>query len=97
MTEIQPAPAPADTDVPDPAAEAEATHPHWKRHVGAFLGGQTVSLFGSMLVQYAVFWYLAIQFQSGVMMTLAAAFGFLPRPSCRCSAASGRTATTGSG
>ena len=65
--------------MPDPSATAEATHPHWKRHVGAFLGGQTVSLFGSMLVQYAVFWYLAIQFQSGVMMTLAAAFGFLPQ------------------
>ena len=44
-----------------------------------FLGGQTISLFGSMLVQYAVFWYLAIQFQSGVMMMLAALFGFLPQ------------------
>jgi DHA3 family macrolide efflux protein-like MFS transporter len=60
-------------------AAADAERPRWKRHVGAFLAGQTVSLFGSMLVQYAVFWYLAIQFQSGVMMTLAAAFGFLPQ------------------
>ena len=32
-----------------------------------------------MLVQYAVFWYLAIQFQSGVVMMLAALFGFLPQ------------------
>jgi DHA3 family macrolide efflux protein-like MFS transporter len=32
-----------------------------------------------MLVQYAVFWYLAIAFQSGVTMTLAAVFGFLPQ------------------
>jgi DHA3 family macrolide efflux protein-like MFS transporter len=53
--------------------------PAWKRDVAAFLCGQTVSLFGSMLVQYAVFWYLAIQFQSGVVMTLAAVFGFLPQ------------------
>jgi DHA3 family macrolide efflux protein-like MFS transporter len=53
--------------------------PHWRRHVAFFLGGQTVTLFGSMLVQYAVFWYLAIAFQSGVTMTLAAVFGFLPQ------------------
>ncbi len=54
-------------------------NPHWRRHVVTFIGGQTVSLFGSMLVQYAVFWYLAITFQSGVIMTLAAVFGFLPQ------------------
>lgn len=34
------------------------TRPHWKRDVGVFLTGQTVSLFGSMLVQYAVMWHL---------------------------------------
>lgn len=51
----------------------------WKRDVAAFLGGQTVSLFGSLLVQYAVFWYLTMRFESGVMMMLAAAFGFLPQ------------------
>jgi DHA3 family macrolide efflux protein-like MFS transporter len=73
LTEVDPQQAPS------PPVPAGAPDPHWKRHVGAFLGGQTVSLFGSMLVQYAVFWYLAIQFQSGVMMTLAAAFGFLPQ------------------
>jgi MFS transporter, DHA3 family, macrolide efflux protein len=61
------------------APAEENAPPNWKRHVGAFLGGQTISLFGSMLVQYAVFWYLAIEFQSGVMMTLAALFGFLPQ------------------
>lgn len=59
--------------------DERSPHPHWRRHVGVFLGGQTVSLFGSMLVQYAVFWHLAIAFQSGVTMTLAAVFGFLPQ------------------
>ncbi len=54
-------------------------HPRWRRHVATFLGGQTVSLFGSMLVQYAVFWYVAIAFKSGLMMTLAVVFGFLPQ------------------
>ena len=62
----------ADPATPDP-------DPHWRRNVGAFLGGQTASLFGSMLVQYAVFWYITIQFQSGVMMMLAVVFGFLPQ------------------
>jgi DHA3 family macrolide efflux protein-like MFS transporter len=32
-----------------------------------------------MLVQYAVFWYLTITYQSGWIMTLAAVFGFLPQ------------------
>lgn len=53
--------------------------PHWLRKVILFLSGQTVSLLGSMLVQYAVFWYLTITYQSGVIMALAAVFGFLPQ------------------
>src|SRR5690349_709632 len=59
---------------------AEASDPpHWLRNVILFLSGQTVSLFGSMLVQYAVFWYLTIEYKSGVIMALAAVFGFLPQ------------------
>ncbi|HEX5728500.1 MFS transporter, partial [Microbacterium sp.] len=58
-------------DQPDP--------PHWLRKVILFLSGQTISLLGSMLVQYAVFWYLTITYQSGVVMMLAALFGFLPQ------------------
>jgi len=65
-----------------PAGEDTATTPdppHWLRNVVLFLSGQTVSLFGSMLVQYAVFWYLTITYQSGIVMMLAALFGFLPQ------------------
>ncbi|MBV0894282.1 MFS transporter [Microbacterium sp. NC79] len=51
----------------------------WLRSVIMFMSGQTVSLFGSMLVQYAVFWYLTLEFKSGWIMTLAAVFGFLPQ------------------
>jgi DHA3 family macrolide efflux protein-like MFS transporter len=58
-------------ETPDP--------PHWLRNVVLFLSGQTVTLFGSMLVQYAVFWYLTITYQSGLVMALAAVFGFLPQ------------------
>ena len=68
--------APADDSVD--AAEA-IDPPHWLRKVILFLSGQTVSLLGSMLVQYAVFWYLTITYQSGVIMMLAALFGFLPQ------------------
>src|SRR5215204_817001 len=61
------------------AAAAADDPPHWLRKVVLFLSGQTISLFGSMLVQYAVFWYLTITYQSGVIMMLAALFGFLPQ------------------
>ncbi|SFR95531.1 MFS transporter, DHA3 family, macrolide efflux protein [Microbacterium sp. cf046] len=76
------------TDAEDAASElvesASATQeppdpPHWLRKVVLFLSGQTISLLGSMLVQYAVFWYLTITYESGVIMMLAALFGFLPQ------------------
>ena len=53
--------------------------PHWKRDVVIFLSGQTVSLFGSMLVQYAVMWHITLETKSGVALALAAVFGFLPQ------------------
>lgn len=43
-----------------------------------FLGSQTISLFGSSLVQYAIMWYITMKTQSGFMMTLSILFGFLP-------------------
>ncbi|MET0297513.1 MAG: MFS transporter [Microbacterium sp.] len=68
-----------DVRLGDDAPDAAADPPHWLRNVILFLSGQTVSLFGSMLVQYTVFWYLTITYQSGFIMTLAALFGFLPQ------------------
>jgi DHA3 family macrolide efflux protein-like MFS transporter len=62
-----------------PAADEAPDPPHWLRKIILFLSGQTISLLGSMLVQYAVFWYLTITYQSGVIMMLAALFGFLPQ------------------
>lgn len=73
---------PAGTDaaaVGGEAANAAADPAHWLRNVVLFLGGQTVSLFGSMLVQYTVFWYLTLTYQRGDIMALAAVFGFLPQ------------------
>lgn len=50
----------------------------WKQNTILFLISQTISLFGSMLVQYAITWYITLQTQSGVMMTIAIICGFLP-------------------
>ncbi|HCU08404.1 MAG TPA: MFS transporter [Clostridiales bacterium] len=50
----------------------------WKKQTILFLASQTVSLFGSMLVQYAILWHITLETQSGVMMTLSIVCGFLP-------------------
>ncbi len=49
-----------------------------KNNIVFFLLGQTISLFGSNLVQYAIFWHITLQTQSGQMMTLYILCGFLP-------------------
>ncbi|TEB06508.1 enterobactin exporter EntS [Pelotomaculum schinkii] len=51
---------------------------NWKKNIILFLFSQTVSLFGSSLVQYAIMWYITLKTQSGVMMTIAIVCGFLP-------------------
>ena len=53
--------------------------PGWKKKVTVFLVGQTVTTFGSLLVQYALLWHLTLTTKSGVVLALAAVFGFLPQ------------------
>jgi DHA3 family macrolide efflux protein-like MFS transporter len=53
--------------------------PGWKRQVTVFLVGQTITTFGSLLVQYALLWHLTLTTKSGVVLALAAIFGFLPQ------------------
>ena len=55
------------------------TMPGWKKKVTVFLVGQTITTFGSLLVQYALFWHLTLTTKSGVVLALAAVFGFLPQ------------------
>lgn len=52
---------------------------HWKRKTTLFLTAQTISLFGSSLVQYAIIWYITLTTTSGVMMTISTVCGFLPQ------------------
>src|SRR5690606_24056746 len=51
---------------------------NWKRNIIIFLGSQTISLFGSSLVQYAIMWYITLETESGLMMTLFIICGFIP-------------------
>ncbi len=51
---------------------------NWKRNIVLFITSQTISLFGSSLVQYAIMWYITLETQSGIMMTLFIICGFLP-------------------
>lgn len=66
----------SDTDSALTTADAM---PGWKRNVALFLSGQTVSLFGSMVVQYAVMWYVTFETKSGVAVALYAVAAFLPQ------------------
>ena len=63
----------------DVAAQDEAALPGWKKKVSVFLIGQTVTTFGSFLVQYAIMWHLTLTTKSGLVLALAAIFGFLPQ------------------
>ncbi|GAA2754569.1 MFS transporter [Amnibacterium kyonggiense] len=51
----------------------------WRRNAALFLGGQTISLFGSMVVQYAVMWYVTLQTRSAIAVALYAVAAFLPQ------------------
>ena len=68
---------------------------NWKRNVALFLSGQTVSLFGSMTVQYAVMWHITFETKSGLAVALyvIAAFAVaLVVPSGRAAMAASRQA-----
>jgi len=52
---------------------------NWKRNAGLFIGGQFASMFGSMLVQYAITWHITLATQSGVWMALFGPLGDLVR------------------
>ncbi len=51
---------------------------NWKRNAGFFIGGQFVSMFGSMLVSHAITWHITLQEQSGALIALFTAAAMLP-------------------
>jgi MFS transporter, DHA3 family, macrolide efflux protein len=64
---------------PSPESQTNESKPGWKKKVTVFLVGQTISTFGSLLVQYALLWHLTLTTKSGLVLALAAVFGFLPQ------------------
>ena len=52
--------------------------PSWKRDITIFLASQTLSMFGTMLVQYAIMWHITLSTKSGLAMTLSIVCGFIP-------------------
>ncbi|HBK31815.1 MAG TPA: MFS transporter [Porphyromonadaceae bacterium] len=54
------------------------TDTNWIKKITWFLASQTISLFGTSLVQYAIMWHITLKTQSGIMMTIAILCGFLP-------------------
>lgn len=51
----------------------------WKKKTVLFLSGQTISLFGSSLVQFAIIWYTTLSTKSGIMIAVSAVCSFLPQ------------------
>ena len=41
------------------------TQNHWKRRTALFLAGQSITLFGSMIVQMSIIWYVTLKTSSG--------------------------------
>jgi DHA3 family macrolide efflux protein-like MFS transporter len=50
----------------------------WKKNTALFLSSQAFSLLGTMLVQYAITWYITLETKSGIMITISIICGFLP-------------------
>jgi MFS transporter, DHA3 family, macrolide efflux protein len=67
------------SDAPGATEQTAADSPRWKRNATLFLAGQTVSLFGSMVVQYAVMWFVTLETRSGLAVALYAVAAFLPQ------------------
>ncbi len=51
---------------------------NWKRNITFFIAGQMISFIGSLLVQYAIFWYINLETESGTILTIAIIASFIP-------------------
>lgn len=51
----------------------------WLKRVALFLTGQTITLFGSMVVQFAISWHITLTTKSGLMLMISTLCGFLPQ------------------
>ncbi len=51
----------------------------WKKKTILFIASQTLSMFGSAVVSFAVVWHITLTTSSGVMMTIATLCVFIPQ------------------
>jgi len=51
---------------------------NWKRNTALFIAAQALTFFGTMVVQYAIFWHVTLKSQSGTMMMYFTIVGLLP-------------------
>lgn len=52
---------------------------NWKKKTSLFIASQTISIFGSSLVQFAIIWYITLTTKSGTVLTISTLFAFLPQ------------------
>ena len=71
--------APSVMSAPTATTEPVEPDPGWKRRVALFLTAQTISLFGSNIVQYAIMWHLTLTLKQGWVMGLYALVAFVPQ------------------
>lgn len=63
----------------DHAEPRKTDAPDWRRNIALFFAGQTISLLGSSIVQYAIIWHITLTTESGLMLTAATLSGFIPQ------------------
>lgn len=68
----------SDMTIPQPEQPGESLPVHWKRLAILFLVSQTISLFGTMLVQYAITWHIVLVSKSGVAQMVSILVAFVP-------------------
>lgn len=68
----------------------------WKRNAVLFITDQFLSMFGSMLAQYAITWQITLETKSGIIMTLFTCACLLPMVFAIPLRAYGRTGITAS-
>lgn len=51
---------------------------NWRRNAGFFIAGQFLSMFGSMLVSYAITWHITLKEQSGALIAVFTCAAMLP-------------------
>ena len=59
--------------------QASGNYEGWKKKTALFLSSQSLSLFGSNVVQYAIIWYVTLITRSGSVLAISTLSAFLPQ------------------